>query len=127
MFSVMLNNYTPTDRIRSMKTRKPETATAIKIEELKAFRAELLRFQSVVESSIQVAENVEQKAICAFNYASGIVGIERLSTFIEELTKSVFEASRGKPIVEGQLKSRSTAKKLPSAGTVKARIKKKAQ
>lgn len=105
------------------QTKRAEPISAI---QLRTVADLLIQFAESCNAAAVVADSQPTKSLAIFNWSSAEFGLDRLRSFIAATEKSTTAAKLGKPLVEGQLKPRSSANTKPkSPAKVSAAIKNK--
>lgn len=92
-----------------MSNRRPESATQLSADEYAAFANECTRYaQTFVEAS-EAAKAAG--GLSTYNAKTGRNALIALGNFADYVDKSLRELRLGRPIKNGQLKARSTAKR----------------
>lgn len=92
-----------------MPTPQPKRAEPVTIEQLRAFALEIAKINDAVESALSLLETRQEDSIAAYNYRSGVAGLQRLKAFSDALAKSVFRVRTGTPLQVGEHKPRYKA------------------
>lgn len=98
----------------------PHATNLIELAKLEAMDAQLSKWRDELRLAIQTAQSHAADGIAAYYWASAETGLARIKTFMNSLEDARFAMQMGKPLTVGQLKPRSTAKKLTPPAKAKA-------
>lgn len=104
----------------SRMANDPRTAESIPSERIGFVAAELERFAVALRLCESVAKTQEENSLAIYYWTSAESGLKRLASFVRAAEESRRSAELGKPLVSGQLKPRSTAKKHKSVAEAQA-------
>ena len=90
--------------------RHPDRTVAVPIAELKAMLSEMDRISTIFRDATNLEGNPE--FLSCYNYTSGSKAMESVSSFANAVASATMRFRSGKPFSPGELKPRSTAKKL---------------